>query len=118
LDLVSDVPGIDHLCGLPEDWEHDSRELGCDNEIDVTELPHAFRTNDRQRSPRRCRIYGRSRRKSQRAPPVGALGRLPQGGLCWAAGAWKPERSLSPDELAPLMAVSDVAFVSLQRARS
>jgi hypothetical protein len=56
LDLVSEVPGIDHLCGLPEDWEHDCRQLGCDMEIDARRST---------RSPRWCRIYGRSRRKSQ-----------------------------------------------------
>ena len=36
-------------------------------------------------------------------------------GLCWAAGAWRPERSLDPGELALLGAAANVAFVSLQR---
>ena len=38
-----------------------------------------------------------------------------RGRLCWAAGGWKPERSLKPRELAPLADISGVAFVSLQR---
>ena len=35
--------------------------------------------------------------------------------MCWAAGEWKPERSLTSRELGPLAAVPGVAFVSLQR---
>jgi hypothetical protein len=115
LDLVSDMPGIDHLCGLPDGWEHEPRELGCDMQIDVTELPHAFRTTiDTIPAmvpylwPKPAEIAAARRR----LVPLADCRRV---GLCWAAGEWKPERSLSPDELAPLMAVPGVAFVRLQR---
>jgi hypothetical protein len=114
LDLLSDVRGIDGLCGLPDRREHDCDELGCDSEIDVTELPYAFRTTldtipaavpylratPADIAAARCRL----------APLAGR-----RVGLCWAAGDWKPERSLTPRELGPLAAVPGVAFVSLQR---
>jgi hypothetical protein len=115
LDLVSDVPGIDHLCGLPEDWEHDSRELGCDMQIDVTELPHAFRTTIDTIPATVPYLWPKPAEIAAARRRLGPLAGRRRVGLCWAAGAWKPERSLSPDELAPLAAVSDVAFVSLQR---
>jgi hypothetical protein len=115
LDLLSGVGGIDELCGLLDDRDRDRRELECDSEIDVTELPHAFRTT-LDAIPAAVPYL--------RAKPVdvaAARGRLAplagrrRVGLCWAAGAWKPERSLTPRELAPLAAVPGIAFVSLQR---
>ena len=36
-------------------------------------------------------------------------------GLCWAAGEWKPERSLLPRELMPLAPISGISLVCLQR---
>jgi hypothetical protein len=114
LDLLSGVPGIDTLCGLTDGRDRDCDELGCDSEIDVTELPYAFRTTldtIPAAVPYLCAkpadIAAARRRLAALA------GR--RVGLCWAAGEWKPERSLTPAELAPLAAVPGVAFVSLQR---
>ncbi|MBV9587273.1 MAG: hypothetical protein JO213_20555, partial [Alphaproteobacteria bacterium] len=36
-------------------------------------------------------------------------------GLCWAAGAWRPERSVAAAALAPLSDCEGVAFACLQR---
>jgi len=114
LDLLSGVPGIDTLCGLSDGRDRDCDELGCDSDIDVTELPYAFRTTldtipaaVPYLQPKPVNLTAARRR----------LAMLPgrRVGLCWAAGDWKPERSLTSGELAPLAAVPGVAFVSLQR---
>ena len=114
LDLLSGVPGIDTLYGLSDGRDRDCDELGCDSEIDVTELPYAFRTTldtipaaVPYLQPKPVNLAAARRR----------LATLPgrRVGLCWAAGDWKPERSLTSGELAPLAAVPGVAFVSLQR---
>jgi hypothetical protein len=39
----------------------------------------------------------------------------PRVGLVWAAGAWKPERSVGLDRLAPLAAIPGIAIINLQR---
>jgi len=116
-DIVELLPGTPPLEGIDNELAFISGLLAAfpDMEIDVTELPHAFRTTiDTIPAvvpylwPKPAEIAAARRR-------LGPLAGRRRVGLCWAAGAWKPERSLSPDELAPLAAVSDVAFVSLQR---
>jgi len=114
LELLTDMPGIDGLYGLPHSREYDCGQLGCDSEIDVTELPYAFRTKldtIPAAVPYLC---------AKPADIAAAQSRLAalagrRVGLCWAAGAWKPERSLTPGQLAPLAAPPGVTFVSLQR---
>jgi hypothetical protein len=114
LDLLSGVPGIDALCRLTEGRDRDCDELGCDSEIDVTELPYAFRTTLDTIPATVPYLQAKPADIAAARRRLAALaGR--RVGLCWAAGDWKPERSLTPAELMPLAAVPDVAFVSLQR---
>jgi len=115
LGLLSQMRGIDRLYPLPESRDTDCREFGCDREIDVTELPHAFRTmigtipaDVPYLRPKPAEIAPARRRLA----PLAGRRKI---GLCWAAGGWKPERSLAPGMLAPLAVVPGVAFVSLQR---
>jgi hypothetical protein len=114
LDLFSGVPGIDTLCGLSDGRDRDCDELGCDSEIDVTELPYAFRTT-LDTIP--AAVPYLQAKPADLAAARRRLAALPgrRVGLCWAAGDWKPERSLTLGALTPLAAVPGVAFVSLQR---
>ena len=114
LELLRNVPGIDRLYALHERFDRECGEFGCDTEIDITESPHAFRTrldtipnavpylrpNAAQLAVARHRLAALAGRKV---------------GLCWAGGEWRPERSMTPAELNPLMDVSDITFVCLQR---
>jgi len=115
LDLLRDMPGIARLYALQDGRDPECGEFGCDAEIDVTELPHAFRTTIETIPNSVPYLRPKPAQVSvaeHRLMPLAAHRKL---GLCWAAGGWKPERSLKPRELAPLADVSGVAFVSLQR---
>ena len=115
LELLRDMPGIARLYALEDDHDSECSEFGCDAEIDVTEMPHAFRTTIETipnsvpylRPNAAAMVAARHR--------LAAFNRYRKIGLCWAAGGWKPERSLNPGELAPLADVPGVAFVCLQR---
>src|SRR2546423_8569039 len=115
LDTLRDMPGIARLYALQDSSDPECSEFGCDAETDVTELPHAFRTTIETipnsvpylRPNAAAMVAARHR--------LAPLNRHRKVGLCWAAGGWKPERSLTPRELAPLADISGVAFVSLQR---
>src|SRR5207237_989972 len=109
------LPGIARLCALEDTREGDRRALGCEVEIDVTELPHAFGTT--LATVPAAIPYLRAEPEPaaaarQRLAPLAGRYKV---GLCWAAGEWKPERSLTPGDLGPLAAVPGVAFVNLQR---
>src|SRR5207237_7905453 len=43
-DLPSGMSGIDRVYALSADRDRELRGFGCDSEVDVTELPYAFRT--------------------------------------------------------------------------
>src|SRR5207237_6192153 len=115
LELLRDMPGITRVYALEEGSDPECGEFGCEAEIDVTELPHAFRTTI-EAIPNSVPYL-----RPNAAAMVAARHRLApfnrhrKVGLCWAAGGWKPERSLKPREVAPLADISGGAFVSLQR---
>ena len=115
LGLLQELRGIDRLYPLIDGVDRTYWEFGCDAEIDVTELPYAFRTT-LETIPNAV-PYLRPKPEAvaaaaQRLAPFGAARKI---GLCWAAGAWKPERSLKPRELAGLAHVQGVTFLCLQR---
>ena len=112
--LLRRVPGIAGL--VPLDAKDRGRaEFRCDAEIDVTELPHAFRTTldtVPAEIPYLCAEPGRTVAAAQR------LAGIPPGrrvGLVWAAGDWKPERSMALDGLSALAEIPGVTLVNLQR---
>jgi hypothetical protein len=113
LGLLSGLSGIDRLHALTED--RDRSEFGCDAEIDVTELPHAFRTTLDTIPAEVPYLWPRPAEIAAARRRLAVLRGRRKVGLCWAAGAWRPERSLTPGELAPLSEMEGVAFVSLQR---
>ena len=115
LPLMSRLPGVGRLHALSSTGDRQATAFGCDAEIDVTELPHACRTTLESipaevpyLRPDPDRVVEARRR----------LLRLGQGlavGLVWAAGEWKPERSIALCRLGPLAAIPGVALVNLQR---
>jgi hypothetical protein len=115
LELFATLPGIDGLHALSPNEERRCDDLGCDAEIDVTELPHAFRTT-LATIPNGLPLFRAepSRLAAARRRLAAVPGRL-KIGLVWAAGAWKPERSIALECLTRLGAIPGVAFVNLQR---
>ena len=115
LELFATIPGIAQLHALSPEQERPCADFGCDAEIDVTELPHAFRTTlstipglAPPLRPDPARLAEARRRLA--AVPV----RL-KIGLVWAAGDWKPERSVPLERLTRLGTVPGATFVNLQR---
>jgi hypothetical protein len=114
LPLFATVPGIDRLVPLDE-----GREPAHEVDIEISELMHALRTTPEAipadlpylvAPPERIMA---ERRRLRRHPGLNA-GSF-RVGVAWAAGAWRPERSLPPALLAPLAAIPGVVLVNLQR---
>ena len=92
----------------------DSPGLRWDQQIEVMELPRAFRTT-LQNIPSQVpylTVPDFYRRRSRMAPSRGTNLRV---GLQWAAGDWDPARSLAFDELLPILSVAGAEFYSFQR---
>jgi hypothetical protein len=95
--------------------EHPPARFGCDAEIDITELPHAFRTTLGTIPVAIPYLSVEPERSEAAARRLSEMpGRL-RVGLVWAAGAWRPERSVPLDRLARLSKIPGVALVNLQR---
>jgi tetratricopeptide (TPR) repeat protein len=117
LPLLASVPGIDHLVALDE-----VPEASYDVEIELAELMHAFRTTletIRAEVPYLSvapeRLMAQQRRLSHEPGFKAGAIRM---GVAWAAGTWRPERSLPAALLAPLAAIPGVVLVNLQREPS
>jgi glycosyl transferase family 9 (putative heptosyltransferase) len=115
LELLREVPGIDRLYALQESVDPVCSEFDCDAEIDVTELPHAFRTTIETIPAGAPYLRADPARRAAMAQRFAPFADRHKVGLCWAAGGWRPERSLSPRALMPLVRIPDVTFISLQR---
>jgi hypothetical protein len=114
LDLLAAVPGITRLLPLSPEEERSAADLGCEAQIDTTELPHAFRTT-LATIPKPARLFVEPARLGAAGRQAASMpGRL-KVGLVWASGAWKPERSVVLDQLAPLGAIPGLSLVVLQR---
>ena len=112
--LLRSLPGNVDLVPLG-DQEHPPARFGCDAEIDITELPHAFRTTLGTIPAAIPYLSVEPERSEEAARRLSAVpGRL-RVGLVWAAGAWRPERSVPLDRLARLAEIPGVALVNLQR---
>ncbi|MBV9967023.1 MAG: ADP-heptose--LPS heptosyltransferase [Alphaproteobacteria bacterium] len=115
LQLLSGLSGIDGLHALTEDHDRDCSEFGCDAEIDVTELPHAFRTTLDTIPAEVPYLWPKPGHMAAARRRLAVLQGRRKVGLCWAAGAWRPERSVAAAALAPLSDCEGVAFACLQR---
>ena len=114
--LASSLSGIDRLATLGDvSADVPLAAYGGDVEVDITELPWAFRTQLAtipadipylRADP--ARIAG----AAERAPSRNGVLRA---GLVWAAGEWKPDRSVPLALLDRLDAVPGLALYCLQR---
>lgn len=114
--LLSCVPGVDQVIG----WQQEDPAL-WDQQIEVMELPRAFRTTldtipdgvPYIRVPEAYRI------RSRVPPPPPPQLRRPDArlrvGLQWSAGEWDPERSIGLRQLSPLREAADCEWFSFQR---
>jgi hypothetical protein len=115
LPLLAQVPGIARLHALAAGEDRPMAAFGCDAEVDATELPHACGTT-LDTIPARvpylaAEADGAAEAKRRLA---GVSGQLAVG-LVWAAGEWKPERSIQLAQFRQLAEIPGVAFVNLQR---
>jgi hypothetical protein len=95
--------------------DHPPARFGCDADIDVTELPHVFRTELGTIPAAIPYLSVEPERSAEAARRLSPVSRQLRVGLVWAAGAWKPERSVGLEQLAPFAAIPDVVLVNLQR---
>lgn len=112
--LLRTLPGNIDLVPLAEE-DHPPARFGCDVEIDITELAHAFCTT-LGTIPAPIRYLRAAPERTAEAAQ--RLSAAPEGlrvGLVWTAGAWKPERSVPLERLARLAAIPGIALVNLQR---
>jgi hypothetical protein len=113
--LLRPLVGAGNLHALPETEDVACAEFGCDLEIDVTELPHACRTELNTIPANTPYLRPDAARETAAADKLGSLAPRLAVGICWAAGAWRPERSLPFDLVKALAETPGIALVNLQR---
>jgi hypothetical protein len=101
--LLRTMPAIDRVLAL--DRDPDPRDY--DLEIEVTELPHVFRTTLRT-IPAPIPYFCVS-------PAALPKSNHPAVGIVWAAGDWDRRRTIPLSELAPLFETPGLMFYSFQR---
>ncbi len=110
--LLACVPGIDRVCSWGPDYFENNSEW--DMQMEVTELPRAFRTELKSipaatpyiHIPKERIEWGAGRLKQSENVRVG---------IVWQASTWDVTRSIAPKELAPLLTCSGCSFYSLQK---
>jgi hypothetical protein len=110
--LLEGVPGIDRVCT----WGSGYRESASDwdMQMEVTELPRAFRTTVATIPAAAPYIFVRKERIEWGANCVPPTGKM-RVGIAWETGPWNPARSISLDELAPLLSCGGCCFYGLQK---
>ncbi|HMF74748.1 MAG TPA: hypothetical protein VK604_03705 [Bryobacteraceae bacterium] len=113
--LLEGVAGIDQVCT----WGagHLDCADGWDIQMEVTELPRAFRATVDSLPARVPYIHIPEERRAWAAGRFSEKRRGLRIGLCWRSGPWNPHRSVTLDELAPLFALGGHQFFSLQKER-
>jgi hypothetical protein len=115
LPLLAGLPGIGRLHALAADQDRPVAAFGCDAETDVTELPHALRTTLETVPAAVPYLRPESSRAGEASRRLAELREGLAVGLVWAAGEWKPERSIALARLAPLSDIPGITLVNLQR---
>jgi hypothetical protein len=102
--LLSRMPFIDHVTS----WAHAALPRDAwDQQIEVTELPRAFRTT-------LSTIPGAVPYLDVN-PRHLCISRKPRIGLVWASSNWNHSRSMSLAQLAPVLSLNHLSFFSFQR---
>jgi ADP-heptose:LPS heptosyltransferase len=108
LPLLFRMPGVDAVCS----WELDMRSpLEWNQQIEIVELPRAFRTTLATIPPPTPLNLLDS--PSSNVPYLKTYDAL-KIGLVWAASAWKPDRSIQLAGMLPLLQIDGPQFFSLQ----
>ena len=109
LPLLAGLPGQDQLIPFRLHAPHPPSD--CD--LELMELPYALRLAPEALSPRVPYLAVPPARVAAAKAGIGQAGISV--GLCWRAGDWDCERSVSLRLLAPIVAVPGARLVSLQR---
>jgi hypothetical protein len=109
LQLVERMEGVDDVVPFGE-----GQEPAHDLDIEASELLHALRITA-DAIPGRVPYIAVDRARAARGrQELGAPGRL-KVGVIWAAGGWRPERSVPLARFRPLWDLGGIQFVNLQR---
>ena len=114
LGVLQQVPGIAQVFPLGAQ-DRSRADCGCEAEIDVTELPHAFRTTIDTIPATIPYLFAEPAGMAEAARRLAGASQRLRVGLAWAAGGWKPERSVALDCVRNLADIRGVVLVSLQR---
>lgn len=113
--LLESVPGIDRVCT----WGPDCAESASnwDMQMEVTELPRAFRTTVAT-IPAAAPYIPIPKERIEWGTNCIPFTRKMRVGIAWEAGPWNPARSIRLDELAPLLSCESCCFCGLQKGAS
>lgn len=109
LALLQDMPGIDTLLPL------DAAPPDFDVEAELMELPHALRLTEASLPREVPYLRVPAAHRVAASELMAREARRLKVGVVWAAGAWRPERSVPLDLLVPLDALPRLALVCLQQ---
>jgi hypothetical protein len=111
--LLEKIPFLDQVVTWSPGGEDDG--VPWDVQMEVNELPRVFRTV-LETIPATFPYLFIPEERLIWASRLLQLDGRPLIGLCWRAGPWDASRSLEVADIAPLLSVSEITFVSLQKA--
>jgi hypothetical protein len=110
--LIEGVLGVDRVCTWATNYVENRSDW--DMQMEVTELPRAFRTLPSTIPATVPYIFIPQDRIEWGARCVGVEKAL-RVGLCWESGPWDPARTISLSDLSILFSCADCRFYSLQK---
>jgi hypothetical protein len=110
VNLIRCAPFVDEVIS----WEDDGR-VDWDQQIELMELPRAFRTTLETIPTDVPYLFVRPERIAGARVPLRTGGR-PRVGLQWGSGCWNAARSMRLADLTPILRSSAFDFYSFQRA--
>jgi hypothetical protein len=109
LSLMRGVPGVDDAIT----WA-DEGSVACDQQIELMELPRAFRTT-LETIPRAVPYLRLNEEQLLRSRIAAGRNGKPRIGLQWGSGGWDPARSIPLARLRPILQFAGFEFYSFQR---
>jgi hypothetical protein len=110
--LLEGIPAIDRVCTWGPDYVENTSDW--DMQMEVTELPRAFRTTFATIPAATPYIHPPKERIVWGASCIDSSENL-RVGLAWEAGPWNPARCIHLDELGPFLSCQGCRFYSLQK---
>ncbi len=109
--LMRGIPYLDRVITWPDD---SAEELDWEQQIEVMELPRAFRTTLRT-VPSEVPYLHIPAATTKRSRISSISGKRPRIGLQWGASEWNPARSIPLSALSKVLRLSNFDFYSFQR---